>query len=41
MAALLAIVLSIFAGGFGCGYFVRENISRRRRREAARRLGYL
>jgi len=28
----LIFVLSIFAVGFGCGYFVREVISRRRHR---------
>ncbi len=41
MTALFGVVLTIFAVGFGSGYFVRETISRRRRREAARRLGYL
>jgi hypothetical protein len=40
MVLLLAVVLTIFAGGFSSGYFVRAAISRKRRREATRRLGY-
>jgi hypothetical protein len=36
VAVELAMALVIFAAGFGAGYYVRHDISRRKRREARR-----
>ncbi|HEX2555002.1 MAG TPA: hypothetical protein VHL98_14980 [Microvirga sp.] len=40
MLELLVVSTPFVAAGFGAGYIVRDCISRRRHREAARRYGY-
>jgi hypothetical protein len=41
MLPVFAIALVIFGTGFGCGYVSRHQVSMRRRRDAARRNGFV